>query len=87
MLKIMERKEARKNGFSKYFTGKSCIKGHNSLRYAKTGACCRCVAGYATPISSRIRVKILRLNMVDMIKAEEFIDALIISRELMANSG
>lgn len=33
-------------GLAKYSTGRPCARGHTSLRYAASGACVACVAGY-----------------------------------------
>ncbi len=43
----MTKKEARNKGFNKYFTGKSCPKGHLSYRYVASGKCIKCCEEYA----------------------------------------
>lgn len=39
---VISRKEARRQGLTKYFTGKRCKNGHISQRYTKSGICCAC---------------------------------------------
>lgn len=46
-MEIMSKKEARRRGMHKYFTGVPCIRGHLGLRYANSGACMNCVALYS----------------------------------------
>lgn len=41
-MNIISRQEAIKNGFSKYFTGKPCSRGHVSERYAVSAMCVDC---------------------------------------------
>jgi len=51
MPEIIARKNAIALGFNKYFTGKTCNKGHISERYCKNGACQECLR----PATSLVR--------------------------------
>lgn len=42
-MQIIEEDAARKQGLSKYFSGKPCRRGHLSERYVSTGACLVCL--------------------------------------------
>jgi hypothetical protein len=42
MQEIISRKNAKKLGLKKYFTGKPCKNGHTSERYTITGICTEC---------------------------------------------
>lgn len=39
---IINRQKAKKNGLMYYYTGKLCVRGHNSVRMVKGGACREC---------------------------------------------
>jgi hypothetical protein len=41
---LSARKKAQAAGENKYFTGKSCSRGHISYRYTKDAMCCQCVS-------------------------------------------
>lgn len=41
-MEIITCKEAKAQNLSKYFTGKSCPKGHVASRYVANGSCCDC---------------------------------------------
>ena len=41
---VLTRQEARESGARRYFTGKSCIRGHLSERRTKDGGCLACTA-------------------------------------------
>lgn len=43
---IITRKEAKKLGLKKYFTGKPCLRGHIAERYSGCGKCTECQAIY-----------------------------------------
>lgn len=45
---IISRKEAQKQGLTKYFSGKSCVNGHNSQRWVSSRSCCECTATRAS---------------------------------------
>ncbi len=47
-MEIITRKYAKSVGLPKYYTGKSCIHGHNTYRYTKSGTCSACVAAANT---------------------------------------
>lgn len=46
-MKTMTKKEARKKGMHKYYTGVPCKNGHLAMRLANSGACTGCIAKYA----------------------------------------
>ena len=46
-------KEARDRGLTTYFTGKSCKRGHISVRMAKGGSCAECRAGFSAKWRAR----------------------------------
>lgn len=56
----MTRSEAKNLGYVKYETGRACSKGHKSMRYTNSGACCECIKGYQKPYS---RANILNAAM------------------------
>jgi hypothetical protein len=43
---IMTQRQAAENGRRKYFTGRSCKRGHKTFRYTGTGVCVSCASGY-----------------------------------------
>ncbi len=45
---IIKRKEAKKKGLSKYFTGKECKNGHIDSRYTINGICLSCFKSITT---------------------------------------
>lgn len=64
---LIKRKEARRQGLIKYFTGNQCIRGHISERYVTTGNCIECSAFAAkgkkyTPKFGLMQRKSERLN-------------------------
>lgn len=42
MLKVITRKEAREQGFTRFFTGRPCEKGHLVERITSNGKCSKC---------------------------------------------
>jgi len=47
-MKIMTRLEAAENGQLRYYTGKSCRRGHDAERYTRSGMCVECAKLAAT---------------------------------------
>lgn len=54
-MQIKTRKQAAFDGDSKYWTGKTCSKNHESPRYTSTGICCKCNAEAAKAYNARMR--------------------------------
>lgn len=42
----MTRSQAKQLGIKKYFSGKPCVRGHNSYRYTSKGSCVECLDNY-----------------------------------------
>lgn len=53
------RMEAAEAGRLRYYTGRPCLNGHDSERYTKSGACCRCQALGVLAQQQRIKAAIL----------------------------
>jgi 5-methylcytosine-specific restriction endonuclease McrA len=53
---IIPRQEARKQGLSRYFTGKPCKKGHFVARITRSGQCTECLALWRVANRSRIQL-------------------------------
>lgn len=43
-MNIVSRKDARAAGETRYFTGKSCVRGHVDKRMVSSGVCCTCLS-------------------------------------------
>lgn len=53
-MKIISRKEAKEQGFKKYFTGKPCARGHIAKRSLNNGSCVECRVDYYQENKGRI---------------------------------
>jgi hypothetical protein len=86
---IMNRREAAKSGLFKYWTEKSCKRGHPPLRYTKTGACVGCVAWYSQQKNqvyqeafSQLRSVTYRLHVDDVEAVNTYVAAINAARAL-----
>jgi hypothetical protein len=65
----MERSEAIMRGLPTYDTGRSCVHGHPSIRYTKTGICVECAKSNTTrsrqKAAKMIAAKEIGLKRVD----------------------
>lgn len=55
MFEILTRRQAAEAGLKRYYTGKSCSKGHDAQRFVSTGVCVKCAAGYVKEYNGRMR--------------------------------
>lgn len=55
---IMTRKEAVKEGLSKYWTGSVCVNGHIRQRYSASGICTGCNSLNSTKFAKNMRTKL-----------------------------
>ena len=67
-MKTITRENAAKLGKDRYYTGKLCVRKHDSQRYVRSGACCECIAHYsrkyAKPRKSAVTKDMKRLEFV-----------------------
>lgn len=90
----MTRKTAASRGMKKYYTGRPCNRGHLTLRYVNTGACCSCIAGYTREYRAALRPQRHKTHsiVVDLIDVEDitllvaYAKALNFQRELEKSS-
>lgn len=52
---LLSRQLAARSGLKRYYTGRSCRKGHDSERYVSTGNCIECMRA---PIGMMVRVSV-----------------------------
>lgn len=85
------REQAVTLGLAKYWTGRTCRKGHADFRYTASGACCSCVAGYRSRFSRTAATQARRGGLVpytalvhpaDMPAVEALVDALKLARSI-----
>lgn len=92
-VEIMKRRYAADHGYRKYYTGRLCKNGHDSMRYTTTGMCVSCNAAHnrksATALNSarqrgwvEMTVRVRKENQKTV---QDFIDALNQAHELMGS--
>ena len=54
-MEIISREDAARKGLRFYFTGRSCRKGHRSLRYTLNGQCKQCAREFHAKNYLRIK--------------------------------
>lgn len=95
---IISRKDASKNGRSKYYTGRTCIHGHDAPRYVSTGACTKCADNNVRNYQRKLRQNTrdarvhgigklesvsFRVHPLDIPALRELVEAINLARSLM----
>lgn len=89
---VMRRKEAATRGLFKYYTGKLCGRGHDSLRYTKTGQCIACqreynqeIGAHVNAVAAQQKLVITRVHPEDEEKIRNYAEALNLARKMSLN--
>lgn len=66
------RTQAKKDGKTKYFSGRECVNGHVSERWTATGTCCECMTGFKKKMYKNRR-KITKNRIDDSIRSRLYL--------------
>lgn len=56
--KFISRNEAKRQGLQRFYTGKPCVKGHDSERYVSSFGCVRCSCTYVRSVHQTKNVEL-----------------------------